>query len=72
MFSLQIIFAKVFQPFAFMIGVDWAETDQVASLIGLKLTINEILAYLDLGRMRRMGILSVIISHDLTIICIAI
>ena len=55
----QIIFAYTFTPVAFMLGIPWEETNTVASILGLKLTINEILAYFDLGSLRRSGQLSV-------------
>jgi len=51
--SFEIIFSTLFHPVAYMLGVDWPESGQVASILGMKLTISEILAYLKLGSMRK-------------------
>ncbi len=56
--SLQYIFGQVFRVFAFIMGVDWAETVQVGSLLGQKMVINEFVAYLSLADMKAAGILS--------------
>lgn len=56
--SLQYIFGQVFRVFAFIMGVDWAETVQVGSLLGQKMVINEFVAYLSLADMKSAGILS--------------
>ncbi|MDH5607872.1 MAG: NupC/NupG family nucleoside CNT transporter [Cyclobacteriaceae bacterium] len=57
-FSLQYILGQVFRLFAFAIGVDWAETLQVGSLLGQKMVINEFVAYLSLADMKTAGLLS--------------
>ncbi len=57
-FSLQYILGQVFRVFAFMMGVDWAETIQVGSLLGQKTVINEFVAYLSLADMKMAGTLS--------------
>ncbi len=57
-FSLQYILGQVFRVFAFCIGVDWSETLKVGSLLGQKMVINEVIAYLDLSRMKEAGELS--------------
>jgi concentrative nucleoside transporter, CNT family len=57
-FSLQYIFGQVFRVFAFIMGVDWAETVQVGSLLGQKMVINEFVAYLSLADMKAAGQLS--------------
>lgn len=57
-FSLQYIFGQVFRVFAFIIGVDWAESLQVGSLLGQKMVINEFVAYLSLADMKSGGMLS--------------
>jgi concentrative nucleoside transporter, CNT family len=57
-FSLQYIFGQLFRVFAFVMGVDWAETIHVGSLLGQKLVINEFVAYLGLAEMKTAGILS--------------
>ncbi len=57
-FSLQYILGQVFRLFAFLMGVDWAETIKVGSLLGQKTVINEFVAYLSLAEMKTAGILS--------------
>lgn len=57
-FNLQYILGQVFRVFAFIMGVDWAETLQVGSLIGQKTVINEFIAYLSLAEMKQTGVLS--------------
>ena len=57
-FNLQYILGQVFRIFAFVMGVDWAETLQVGSLIGQKTVINEFIAYLSLADMKESGVLS--------------
>lgn len=57
-FSLQYILGQGFRFFAFAMGVDWAETLQVGSLIGQKTVINEFVAYLSLAEMKEAGVLS--------------
>ena len=57
-FSLQYIFGQVFRVFAFIIGVDWAESLHVGSLLGQKMVINEFVAYLSLSEMKVDGLLS--------------
>lgn len=50
--NLSIIFSYVFMWLCPLLGVSWEESQTVAPIIGLKLTANEILAYLELGKMR--------------------
>lgn len=57
-FSLEYIFGQVFRIIAFAMGVDWAETLQVGSLLGQKMVINEFIAYSSLADMKSAGILS--------------
>jgi CNT family concentrative nucleoside transporter len=57
-FSLQYILGQLFRVFAFIMGVEWAETLQVGSLIGQKTVINEFVAYLSLADMKAAGELS--------------
>jgi CNT family concentrative nucleoside transporter len=47
--TLQKIFAVVFAPVAFLLGVDPSECDKVGALLGIKLAANEHVAYLTLG-----------------------
>jgi concentrative nucleoside transporter, CNT family len=46
--SLDEIFAKVFTPFAWAMGVPQEDVAQVATLLGKKLTVNEFIAFNDL------------------------
>lgn len=57
-FSLQYILGQIFRIFAFVMGVTWADTLQVGSLLGQKTAINEFVAYLDLASMKEAGSLS--------------
>lgn len=50
--SLQWILGKLFQPFAWLLGVPWSEADKVGSLLGTRMILNEFLAYLDLSAIR--------------------
>lgn len=43
--SLQLILGTVLRPLAWVMGVPWQDTAYVGSLIGLKTTINEFVAY---------------------------
>ncbi|EKE82933.1 NupC/NupG family nucleoside CNT transporter [Idiomarina xiamenensis] len=45
--TLQAIFGYVFQPVAYVLGVDWQEAQLAGSFIGQKLVINEFVAFLD-------------------------
>lgn len=56
-FSLEYILGQLFRVFALVMGVDWAETLQVGSLLGQKTVINEFVAYLDLSEMKAEGVL---------------
>ncbi|WP_057936590.1 NupC/NupG family nucleoside CNT transporter [Algoriphagus resistens] len=57
-FSLEYLFGQIFRVFAWVIGVDWADTLQVGSLLGQKTVINEFVAYLSLSEMKEVGSLS--------------
>ncbi|MBM3908381.1 MAG: NupC/NupG family nucleoside CNT transporter [Gemmatimonadetes bacterium] len=43
--SLQMILGFVLRPLAWVMGVPWADTAYVGSLIGIKATLNEFVAY---------------------------
>jgi CNT family concentrative nucleoside transporter len=57
-FSLEYILGQIFRVIAFAIGVEWKESLLVGSLLGQKTTINEFVAYLDLGKMKAENLLS--------------
>jgi CNT family concentrative nucleoside transporter len=46
--SLNYIFGKIFYPFAWAMGVPFQDVDNVATLLGQKLTINEFVAFQNL------------------------
>ena len=48
---LQGLFAYVFRPVMWLIGVPWAESAEAASLMGTKTVLNEFVAYLDLAKL---------------------
>lgn len=47
--SLKMIFGYVFAPFAFFMGVSFQDIFTVGHMLGTKVSINELVAYLDLG-----------------------
>ena len=49
--SLQRIFAWVFRPFIYLIGVPWEQSAAAATLMGTKTVLNEFVAYLDLAKL---------------------
>lgn len=53
------IFAKIFIPIAWAIGIPWNDCENVAKLIAAKSLINEFVAYERLGVMKRNHLISV-------------
>ena len=49
--SLQLLLGFVFWPIAAVMGVPWADINELAQLIGTKLIATEFVAYQDLGKM---------------------
>lgn len=47
--SLQTLFGFLLRPLAFMMGVPWQDTMEVGNLLGIKLSVNEFVAYGTLG-----------------------
>lgn len=47
--SLQLIFAKIFAPLAWLLGVPWVDAHLVGSLLGTKTVVNELVAYLQMA-----------------------
>ncbi len=47
--SLQTLFGKIFKPLAFLMGVPWQDADSVGNLLGIKISLNEFVAYGTLG-----------------------
>src|SRR5262252_10082027 len=49
--TLQGLFALVFRPVMWLIGVPWAESAEAAKLMGTKTVLNEFIAYTDLSKL---------------------
>jgi CNT family concentrative nucleoside transporter len=49
--SLERVLGVVFRPFALVMGVPWGEAGQVGGLLGKRMVVNELVAFIDLGRM---------------------
>jgi len=47
--SLQTLFGTVLRPLAWLMGVPWADAAAVGNLLGIKLSLNEFVAYGTLG-----------------------
>ncbi len=47
--SLKTFFGSVLKPLAFLMGVSWEYADEVGNLLGIKLSLNEFVAYGTLG-----------------------
>ena len=56
--SLEQIFASVFAPLAYLMGVPWNESGVVGNLIGQKVIVNEFVAYQSLGVLKAAGEIS--------------
>ncbi len=56
--SLELLFGLIFQFIAFLLGVPWKESMQVGSLMGIKLVVNEFVAYLKMSDAVSAGLLS--------------
>ncbi|RWS03918.1 solute carrier family 28 member 3-like protein [Dinothrombium tinctorium] len=56
--TFEWLLSKIFVPFAVLLGVDWQDVENVATLIGLKTVVNEFVAYKKLVEMKNAKILS--------------
>jgi len=56
--SLQRVLGVAFAPFAFLMGVPWAEAARVGGLLGVKTVLNEFIAYQELAGLSAAGALS--------------
>lgn len=56
--TLESIFGFVFRPLAWIMGVPWAEADEVGTLLGIKTVINEFVGYAELQKMVGANLLS--------------
>ncbi len=50
--TIQMVLGYVFAPVAFILGIPWQHAIDVGSLLGIKLIINEFVAYVDLVKMK--------------------
>ncbi|MCS7076484.1 MAG: NupC/NupG family nucleoside CNT transporter [Bacteroidia bacterium] len=50
--DLQLIFGLIFQPIAWIIGVEWQDTMIVGRLLGEKTVINEYVGYISLSQLK--------------------
>lgn len=50
--NMQILLGYVLAPFTFLMGVPWEDASKVGNLIGLKIILNELVAYTDLVALR--------------------
>jgi CNT family concentrative nucleoside transporter len=56
--SLNVVLGFVCRPLAWVMGVPWAETTQVGTLIGIKTAVNEFVGYIEMEKMVGAGLLS--------------
>ena len=56
--SLQTFFGTILSPLAYMMGVPWEDATKVGNLLGIKLSLNEFVAFGTLGNYINSGILS--------------
>ncbi len=56
--SLQTLFGTILSPLAWLMGVPWADADKVGNLLGIKLSLNELVAYGVLGSYFSEGVIS--------------
>lgn len=56
--SLKTLFGNLLQPLAWLMGVPWDQADEVGNLLGIKLSLNEFVAYGTLGDYIQSGVLS--------------
>ncbi|XP_012270178.1 solute carrier family 28 member 3 [Orussus abietinus] len=56
--TFEFILSKVFMPLSWIMGVQWDQCEDVATLIGLKTVVNEFVAYQKLGEFKEAGKLS--------------
>ncbi|HUE02453.1 MAG TPA: NupC/NupG family nucleoside CNT transporter [Bryobacteraceae bacterium] len=50
--TMQQIFAVVFAPLAWLMGVPWKDAATIGNLLGTRLVLNEFVAFLELGPLR--------------------
>ena len=50
--TIQQLLGYLFAPVAFILGIPWEHASEIGSLLGIKLIINEFVAYIDLVKMK--------------------
>ncbi len=55
--SLKTLFGFLLSPLAFLMGVSWADAPEVGNLLGIKLTLNEFVAFGTLSTYQSSGVL---------------
>ena len=50
--SLKLLFALVFSPIAWLLGVAWNDCQGVGELLGERFVLNEFIAFIDLGKLQ--------------------
>jgi CNT family concentrative nucleoside transporter len=50
--TIQQLLGYLFAPVAFILGIPWEHATEIGSLLGIKLVINEFVAYIDLVKMK--------------------
>lgn len=55
--SIQTLFGFIFRPLAWLMGVSWEFADEVGNLLGIKISLNEFVAYGTLGTYIQNGVL---------------
>jgi len=56
--SLRTFFGTILSPIAYMMGVPWNDATQVGNLLGIKISLNEFVAFGTLGDYSQSGLLS--------------
>jgi CNT family concentrative nucleoside transporter len=56
--SLRWLLGQLCRPLAWLMGVPWAESSQVGTLIGIKTAVNEFVGYVEMQKMVAAGQLS--------------
>lgn len=56
--SLQTLFGTLLRPLSWLMGVPWAEAAQVGNLLGIKISLNEFVAYGKLSGYIQSGVMS--------------
>jgi CNT family concentrative nucleoside transporter len=50
--SMQIFFGAIFAPVAWLLGVSWKDAAAIGNLLGTRLVLNELIAFIDLAKIK--------------------